>query len=58
MIYAIGSLGGFLGPTVFGVVRQQTGSHAPAMAALAVGLALAAALVLAMGRSKRPALAA
>jgi len=58
MIYAIGSLGGFLGPTVFGVVKQQTGSYAPAMAALAVGLALAAALVLAMGRSKRLALVA
>ena len=57
MIYAIGSLGGFLGPTVFGVIRQQTGSYAPAMAVLAVGLALAAALVLAMGHSKRLALA-
>jgi nitrate/nitrite transporter NarK len=58
MIYAIGSLGGFLGPTVFGVARQQTGSYVPAMAALAVGLALAAVLVLAIGRSKRLALAA
>ncbi len=43
---------------MFGIVKQQTGNYAAAMAALAVGLALSALLVLAMDRSKRLALAA
>jgi ACS family tartrate transporter-like MFS transporter len=45
------SFSGFVGPAVFGVLRQQTGSFTAGMLMVAVALAIAAAIVLALGRS-------
>jgi ACS family tartrate transporter-like MFS transporter len=42
-------LGGFLGPTVVGLLRQGTGSYAAGMQALALGLTMSAVILLAMG---------
>ena len=44
-------LGGFLGPTIIGVLREQSGGYASGMMALAVGQVLATIIVLALGRS-------
>jgi ACS family tartrate transporter-like MFS transporter len=56
-INAVGNLGGFLGPYAVGWAKQATGGYAGGMAILAVSLFAAALLVLAMGRTKRLALA-
>ena len=47
-------LGGFLGPTIIGVLRQETGGYASGMVALALGQVLAAIIVLALGRAMAP----
>ena len=44
------SLGGFVGPFLVGVLKEQTGTYASAMALLAFGLLLAALIILALGR--------
>jgi MFS transporter, ACS family, tartrate transporter len=51
MVSALGSLGGFVGPNVIGVLKEETGSYGPGMGAIALALVLSAALVLAMGRA-------
>jgi len=58
MVSALGSLGGFVGPNVIGVLKEATGGYGPGMTALALGLILSAAVVVAMGRAikSRPAL--
>jgi len=50
----IGSLGGFLGPSLFGALKQGSGDYATSMAAAALGLVLAALIVLAVGRAMVP----
>ncbi len=45
-INSVGNLGGFFGPFLIGMVRQQTGSFSIALAALAVAPAVLALLVL------------
>ena len=47
-------LGGFLGPTIMGLLKQQTGGYAAGMAALALGLTLSATILLIMGQGKLP----
>ena len=47
-------LGGFLGPTIIGVLRQQTGGYASGMVVLALGQMLAAIIVLVLGRAMAP----
>jgi ACS family tartrate transporter-like MFS transporter len=47
-------LGGFLGPTAVGLLKQRTGDYAAGMAALALGLTLSAAILLIMGQGKLP----
>jgi ACS family tartrate transporter-like MFS transporter len=47
-------LGGFLGPVVVGLLKQQTGDYAAGMAALALGLALSATILLIMGQGNMP----
>jgi ACS family tartrate transporter-like MFS transporter len=47
-------LGGFLGPVVVGLLKQQTGDYAAGMAALALGLTLSATILLIMGQAKMP----
>ena len=58
LINAVGNLGGLFGPYAVGVALQRTGGYGGGMAVLAVSCALAACLVLAMGRFKRFAFAA
>jgi ACS family tartrate transporter-like MFS transporter len=54
LINALVSLGGATGPAVIGLVRDQTGGYAPAMAAIACGLLLSSTLVLSIRRSLAP----
>jgi ACS family tartrate transporter-like MFS transporter len=56
-INAVGNLGGFIGPYAVGWAKEATGSYAGGMAILALSLLAAALLVLAMGRTRRLALA-
>jgi ACS family tartrate transporter-like MFS transporter len=46
LINSVGNLGGFLGPTLTGWVRQTTGSFAGALVYLALSLAAAGLLIL------------
>lgn len=59
-INAVGTgLGGFMGPWVIGLFREASGDYSSAMAALALGPAVTAVIVLVLGRSmiSRPAFA-
>jgi ACS family tartrate transporter-like MFS transporter len=47
---ALANLGGFLGPTIIGALKQQTGGYGASMVALSLALVLSAAIVLAFGR--------
>jgi ACS family tartrate transporter-like MFS transporter len=60
VVSALGSLGGFFGPNVVGVLREATGSYTPGMIVLATALAVSAAAVFVLGRGikeRSPALA-
>jgi MFS transporter, ACS family, tartrate transporter len=50
LVYAMGNLGAFLGPTFVGLLKEMTGDYAAAMGALSLALILSAAIVLAVGR--------
>lgn len=50
---AIGTLGGLLGPSLIGVLRQESGGYASSMVALALGAAGFAVIVLGLGRVAR-----
>jgi ACS family tartrate transporter-like MFS transporter len=52
----LGSFGGFFGPSLFGVLKEGTGGYATSMAAAAIGMMLAALIVLAVGRATAPGL--
>jgi ACS family tartrate transporter-like MFS transporter len=52
-VSALGSLGGFVGPNVVGVMIEATGSYVPAMILLALALAVAAGAVFMLGRDLR-----
>ena len=47
-------MGGFLGPTIIGVLKESSGGYESGMVALAVGQTLAAVIVLALGRAMAP----
>ena len=49
-VVAIGVLGGFMGPTIIGVLKDATGDYAASMAALAILLTCTAGLALLLGR--------
>jgi ACS family tartrate transporter-like MFS transporter len=51
LVYAIANLGAFLGPTIIGVLREQSGDYASGMVALAVALLISAMIVLVTGRA-------
>ena len=53
LVSALGSLGGFVGPNVVGVLKDATGSYVPGMLALALALAVSAAAVFMLGRAIR-----
>jgi ACS family tartrate transporter-like MFS transporter len=46
-----GNLGGFFGPTLFGVLREGSGDYTTGMVAAAFGMMLAALIVLSLGRA-------
>ncbi len=46
--------GGFIGPTIIGYLREETGGYSVSMAVLAVGLLGTCAIVLAFGRYIAP----
>ena len=50
----LGSLGGFWGPSLIGVLKEGAGDYGTGMAAVAIGFVLAALIVLAAGRAKAP----
>ncbi|MBA2589172.1 MAG: MFS transporter [Alphaproteobacteria bacterium] len=50
LVNTIGTLGGFLGPVIVGLLKGWTGNYGAAMAALGVAQALSALIVLAAGR--------
>jgi ACS family tartrate transporter-like MFS transporter len=50
LINSIGSLGGFLAPTIIGVLKQQSGTYGSGMIAMGTGLLLTAGIVLALKR--------
>jgi nitrate/nitrite transporter NarK len=51
---SIGQLGGFLGSTLIGVLKERTGDYSAAMAVIGLMLLVAAAIVLLVGRSMAP----
>ena len=51
LVVAIGTLGGFAGPTIIGVLKQTSGGYAASMAVLSGLLVLTAAIVGALGRT-------
>ena len=51
---SIGQLGGFLGSTLIGVLKERTGDYTASMAVIGVILLLAALIVLALGRAMAP----
>jgi len=53
LINALGNLGGFFGPYVFGLVRDFTGNFSYGLVAIAVGPVMSAILVLALGHDRR-----
>ena len=44
-------LGGFLGPTIVGKLKEQTGDYSAPMAAMATALVVASVIVLVLGRA-------
>ena len=53
MINAVGNLGGWLGPSVFGLVKDATGSDSIALLCLALGPVIAASAVVLAGHDRR-----
>jgi len=51
LVNTLSNFGGFLGPTVIGMIKQQTGDYTDAMVALAIVLTASAVIVLALGRA-------
>jgi nitrate/nitrite transporter NarK len=52
-INSIGNLGGYIGPTIFGILKDQTGNNFYAVLFLALLSVLAVVLVLALGPDNR-----
>jgi ACS family tartrate transporter-like MFS transporter len=53
LINSIGNLGGFLGPSILGVVKKSTGDFRPGMLVLAASMAIGATIILSLGLGKR-----
>jgi ACS family tartrate transporter-like MFS transporter len=53
LINSVGNLGGFVGPTVMGTLRGQTGDYASGLTVLAIALVIEAALVMSLRLPKR-----
>jgi ACS family tartrate transporter-like MFS transporter len=55
LINAVGNLGGFIGPSLLGVVKKHTGDYRLGMVLLAVSMLCSVAILLALGLGRRPA---
>ena len=53
LVSSLGSLGGFVGPSVVGISTERTGSYIPGIMVLALGLGVAAVAVFVLGRTIR-----
>jgi ACS family tartrate transporter-like MFS transporter len=53
LINAVGNLGGFLGPYMFGLIKDQTGSDMIALLALACAPVMCTVVLLALGHDRR-----
>ena len=51
LVNSIGTLGGFFGPTIVGMLKARTGNYGAAMAALGAAQLLSALIVLGVGRA-------
>jgi ACS family tartrate transporter-like MFS transporter len=51
LVVSIGQMGGFLGSTMIGVLKERTGDYAASMTVIGLILMLSAATVLALGRA-------
>jgi ACS family tartrate transporter-like MFS transporter len=49
LVNTFANIGGFLGPTVIGMIKQHTGDYTDAMVALAIALAASAMIILVLG---------
>jgi ACS family tartrate transporter-like MFS transporter len=54
LMNTIVSLGGFVGPTLIGIMRERSGDYASGMAMLAFELIFGALIILALGRAMTP----
>jgi MFS transporter, ACS family, tartrate transporter len=54
LVSSVGRIGALLGPLVVGILKEKTGDYSAAMAAMAGGQVLAAAMVLGMSRLSGP----
>jgi ACS family tartrate transporter-like MFS transporter len=50
LVNSVGNLGGFVGPTIAGYLKDATGNYSAAMAVFAIGLAMTAGVTIAMSR--------
>ena len=55
LINSIGNLGGFLGPSILGVVKKHTGDFRAGLLMLAASMAVSACIFRSLGLGKRPA---
>jgi nitrate/nitrite transporter NarK len=53
MINALGNLGGFLGPTLFGLVKDITANDTLGLLLVALGPIMSAVIVLLLGHDRR-----
>jgi nitrate/nitrite transporter NarK len=53
LINAVGNLGGFLGPYMFGLIKDSTGSDMIALLALAGAPVMCTVVLLALGHDRR-----
>jgi MFS transporter, ACS family, tartrate transporter len=53
LINALGNLGGFFGPYIFGLVRDASGNFTLGLIAIAIGPAMSAIVVLCLGHDRR-----
>jgi ACS family tartrate transporter-like MFS transporter len=54
LVNTFSNFGGFMGPTVIGIIKQRTGDYSDAMVALAIVLTASAVIVLVLGLAMAP----
>jgi ACS family tartrate transporter-like MFS transporter len=54
LVLSLSNVGSLLGPGIVGVLKEETGGYRASMAAFAMGLIVAALVVLALGRALKP----